>query len=274
MNRFVLTGATGYIGGALLPALVREGEVLAISRRPNEGRDAVWLQHDVVRPLAGMPELTGATVVHCAAEIRSSDAAAQRATNVEGTRNVLDWAVRHDARRIIVFSTGAVYGPRADRARESDPLHPLGDYATTKREAEDLCLAAPLPVVVFRLYFPFGGGGGIIDRVEHAVREGVPLRVHRDGAPRMTPTHVSDVVRATLAATADAFTPGVYNLCGDEVISFGEIVEAIEKSTSRRAVVERSAESPGDMMGDNARLRSTGWMPQVSVRAHLTRPMG
>lgn len=274
MNRFVLTGATGFIGGALLPALLRDGDVLAVSRRGIDAREPVWLQHDLVRALPDVPEFAGATIVHCAAAIRSPDAAVHHATNVEGTRNVLEWAIRHEARRIIVFSTGAVYGHRADRALESDPLRPAGSYANTKKLAEDLCRLSPLPVVLFRLYFPFGREGGIVHRIEQAIHGGFPLRIHRDGVPRMTPIHVDDVVRAVIAATAVPFPPGVYNLCGDEAISFGEIVQAVEKRASRQAVLERSDDGPGDMMGNNARLCSTGWAPQVSVRAYLARPVG
>jgi nucleoside-diphosphate-sugar epimerase len=266
MSRFLLTGARGYVGSALLPALLERGDVLAISRReaPNDG--AHWLRHDLASPLPQLPERTGATIVHCAGAIRSNDAEELRVANVEGMRNVLNWASRHESPRVIVFSTGAVYGYRdGQRAREDDPLQPSGHYATSKKLAEDVCGEYSIPVIIFRLYLPFGRGGGITQRVEDAVRAGSALQLHRDGAPRMTPIHLDDVVTAVLGATDDRFTPGIYNLCGDEDVSFGVIVEMTEQRLGLRATLEHTGESPGDMMGSNEKLRATGWRPRESV---------
>jgi nucleoside-diphosphate-sugar epimerase len=182
------------------------------------------IAHDLSQPLPPLPDFAGATVVHCAAEIRAGDWSAQWRGNVEATRHVLDWAVRHGSRRVVLFSTGSLYGFRPDRRMtEDDPLAPDGPYAHSKRLVETLAGAYAqqfgLAVVTFRLYFPYGGTpvAGMFRRIEQSVSSGDTLTINRGGAPRVTPVHVDDVSAAVLMGVSEAFPPGVYNLCGGGV---------------------------------------------------------
>ena len=77
----------------------------------------------------------------------------------------------------------------------------------------------------------------------------------------MTPVHVADVVDAVLHAMAPTFPTGCYNLCGDQDISFLELVRAMEARLDIAANLAHTHETSGDMMGDNAALRETGWQP-------------
>ena len=264
---FLVTGASGFIGSAVATALLDHGHVTGLSRR------SCAFTHDLVRPLPPRPQLKGAVVVHCAAEIHSTDWQQLWSSNVVATQNLLEWSRRHDVTRFILFSTGGVYGYQAGRRRpETDPVAPFGGYGHSKHLAELVCRAGAqlfgLEVVIFRLYFPFGADlrSGVFRRVADALRDGSPLRINKDGAPRMTPVHVADVADAVVRGIAPTFPAGCYNLSGDQDISFLELVRAMEARLGTAARLIDTHETPGDMMGDNTALRATGWRPRHRVQ--------
>src|SRR6185437_14629644 len=78
-------------------------------------------------------------VVHCAAALPLASPEEIHSTNVDGTRFVLESALRHCVARCINISSTAVYGiPDHHPIRESDPLHGVGAYGESKIEAERL----------------------------------------------------------------------------------------------------------------------------------------
>jgi nucleoside-diphosphate-sugar epimerase len=85
----------------------------------------------------------------------------------------------------------------------------------------------------------------------------------------MTPIHVADVTDAVIHAMAPTFPVGCYNLCGDEEISFLELVRGMEARCGLVANLDHTDESSGDVMGDNAALRRTGWRPRRGVNDFL-----
>jgi nucleoside-diphosphate-sugar epimerase len=274
--KFLVTGASGFIGGAVATALLDHGQVTGVSRSPRAPSGSCAIVHDLAQPLPPQPQLEGAVVVHCAAEVRSTDWRQQWSSNVVATEHLLDWSRRHAVARLILFSTGGVYGYHAGRRmRETDPAAPFDGYGHSKYLAEQVSRSYAdlfdLEVVIFRLYFPFGAGqrSGIFRRVADALHDGGRLRINHDGAPRMTPVHVADVVDAVLRSIAPTFPVGCYNLCGDQDISFLELVRAMEARLNITADLVHTHETAGDMMGDNTALRATGWRPRHRVHEFL-----
>ena len=134
---FLVTGATGYVGAALIESLTGLGKVTGLSRRPPAESDIAFMSHDIALPLPDCPALAGATVIHCAAEIRAADRQRHWDTNVIGTRNLLTWCGRHEVKRVVLFSTGSVYGyVEGQQIRHTDPLHPNGAYSENNHALE------------------------------------------------------------------------------------------------------------------------------------------
>lgn len=269
---FLVTGTSGFVGNAIAERLRRFGGVTGLSRRPHVVCDKASIAHDLADPMPSFPHLKQAVVVHCAAEIRSGEASAHWTSNYLGTHNLLTWAREHEVRRFILFSTGGVYGYcNGRRVRETDPTAPAGVYARSKFLAEIAARSHAelfgLDLVIFRLYFPFDNdrSSGIFRRVADSVRDGTPLRINRDGAPRTTPVHLADVVEAVARSAASDFPPGCYNLSGDKDVSFLDLVRGAEARLARRANLVWSNEPCGDLMGDNTALRRTGWRPTIDI---------
>jgi nucleoside-diphosphate-sugar epimerase len=171
--------------------------------------------------------------VHCAALSQPFGRRADfLATNVGGTRAVLDLATRLGVGRFVHISSPSVYFALRDHMdqREDQPLPPpFNAYAETKAMAEALVLAAPhLGPVILRPRGIYGAGDrSLLPRLLRAARSG-PLPLFRQGAARIDLTHVDDVVAAILAAlTVGAEAEGqTFNISGGEVLPIRQIAEA------------------------------------------------
>ncbi len=171
--RALVTGAAGFIGGHVVTALLSGGaEVRALDRRP--ARDAAWagsvefVRGDILDPDAVRRAVQGCdTVFHLAAvySFARGDAALMHAVNVEGTRNLLDAALRGPHRRIVHTSSCATCGPARGRAAtERDrppPLELRVPYKLSKLNGERLALDAAregADVIVVNPTVPVGPG--------------------------------------------------------------------------------------------------------------------
>ncbi|MDX1504037.1 MAG: NAD-dependent epimerase/dehydratase family protein [Thermoanaerobaculia bacterium] len=171
--RVLLTGATGFVGGHLLDALLARGDevrclVRATSSRANlEGREVEVAEGDLRDPASVARAAAGcAEVYHCAADYRLY---ARRPrdlyeSNVEGTRNVLAAAAEHGAERVVYTSSVGALGlePDGSPATEETPVSlddMVGHYKRSKylaeREAEAWA-ARGLPVVIVNPSTPVG----------------------------------------------------------------------------------------------------------------------
>lgn len=137
MSRFLVTGATGFLGRHLVRALVDAGHTvfaLVRSAAPDLPREAKQVVGDVEdrasvdRALAGMGTCDGA--FHCAGKVsrRPEDAEALHKVHVEGTKNVLDACIMHNVPRAVVASTSGTIavGDDPDRVYTEDDETPIG----------------------------------------------------------------------------------------------------------------------------------------------------
>lgn len=139
-ERILVTGSGGFIGGRIVEVLheLKPGSVRAGVRRWSSaariGRLPVEIVLcDVTSAQSVRAAMSGVdAVVHCAV----GDAA----TNVEGTRTVLDEAQRAGVRRVVHLSTVAVYGRQGGSLSEADPANPgSSDYGSSKARTEEIC---------------------------------------------------------------------------------------------------------------------------------------
>ena len=106
---------------------------------------------------------------------------------------------------------------------------PVNHYARTKRQAEEIVLAAPdIDPVVLRPRGLYGAGDRtLLPRLLQMARQR-PLPLFRDGKARIDLTYIEDVVDAVLAAlSAGSAAEGqIFNISGGEVVPVRRIAEA------------------------------------------------
>ncbi len=250
MANVLVTGAAGFLGQALVRALLARGErVRAFDLHPADllGEGLEWVSGDVRDAEAVRRACEGMEVVyHLAALIpqRKADAATMRAVNVGGTQNVLAGALAEGVRRVVYLSSAEVYGiPAEVPCRETTPLNPLGEYGHNKVAAEALCraaLARGLETVILRPPTIVGPGLrepfliGLLD----ALRRGRPITLLGKGENRFHFVHVQDVVSACLIAAEHPAAIGeAFNLASTAAMPIREMVErAIERTGSSARV--------------------------------------
>jgi nucleoside-diphosphate-sugar epimerase len=207
MDRALITGASGLIGGALAERLRREGvPTVGIARTPDPARGVV--HGDVTRPVDWEPHLEGGDVVfHAAAIVRmhGSDEAFWR-TNVYGTRQVLRTAARAGVKRVVVVSSVAVFGVDfPDGVDESWPVRPHpSPYVQTKIAAEQVALqahaAGEVEVVVVRPGDTYGPRSTTWTLGPLALQRAGLLVLPQRGRGILSPSFVDDVVEGLLLA--------------------------------------------------------------------------
>lgn len=153
----VLTGASGVVGKALLPALAEQELVCLVNRRTLDDGHAV-VRADVTQPRLGLDRAdyrqlarTADCVIHAAAVTDwAAPAERIRATNVAGTSNVLQLA-RDAGAPLYFLSTAFVTAIEPDAQLALAPEHIIVDYVTSKRDAERLVRESGLPATILRL---------------------------------------------------------------------------------------------------------------------------
>lgn len=173
--RTLLTGSSGWLGRFLAPLLRAHGhDVLGLDVAAGDDTQVIGSVADraLVERLFREHRFDG--VIHAAAlhkpDIERHPRQAFIDTNVAGTLNLLEAAVRHGVGRFVFTSTTslmitqAIRDERTDAAvwldEDSGPLSPRNIYGATKRAAEELCRLVHadhgLPVVVLRTarFFP------------------------------------------------------------------------------------------------------------------------
>jgi UDP-glucose 4-epimerase len=261
--RVLVTGAAGFVGGRLVPALDLAGhEVYALDRDAARVTHlpAVSVEHDLTRPIEPGTLPAVDAVVHLAqANVPLPEGAPSLLrVNAASTVDLLDHCRRSSAERFLYASTASVYGPGERPLSEDAPLAGSDLYAVTKIAGEQLvaCYREHFDTCILRLVAPYGPGqeARMIPRLIARVQDGKPVSLSPGGRPRMNPIHVDDAVRVLVAAL-ELEGHHVLNVAGDEVVSIRELAGLIGEVVGREPVFEEgSGGAAGDFVADTARL--------------------
>ncbi len=220
-----LTGASGFIGARLLPALLAEGHrVRCLVRRPLDLPGAETVTGDLANASALARLVEGADVVlHLAGAIKARDRAGFFRANVEGTRALA--AASTAVGRFVLLSSLAAREPQ------------LSDYAASKRAGEEALAAAfPGAWVVLRPAAVYGPGDRETLDFFKALSRGLAPRLGPASA-RLGLIHVDDVVSALLRALRPGGEWAAWEL--DDGVAAGhswaEMIAAGEAAVGRSA---------------------------------------
>ena len=274
-EKFVVTGGCGFVGHHIARLLAKSHKVLSIDciDAPDGNENIDYLKTDIRQPLPNISGYRYATVIHTAAIMNAKEVDQFWDVNINGTKNVLQWSAKSQAKHFIFFSSGAVYGYAENREmKETDGLNPIGAYGYTKWIGEIACrmysVLYDLPVSIFRLYFPYGPGqkSGIFPMIFRSATNNSSLTIKGGGSPSFRPIHIDDLVEAVCKAIDTAAGCRVYNLCGDQTVNFLDSVRLVENVLQRKITLVHSREKEGDLLADNSKIKQElSWYPRKKI---------
>jgi len=301
MSRILVTGASGFIGRAVVAAFGNDGHTLraAVRRPPDPGfADAVEVvRHgDLAQPVDWRPLLEGADeVVHLAgiAHIgRGVPAEAYDLVNRQATAQLAKAAAAAGVRRFVfVSSIRAQTGPAADHAlTERDEAAPADAYGRSKLAAEAAVRAAGVPFTILRPVALYGPGvKGNFALLARAAASPLPLPV-RDFANRRSMLGIDNFVSALRFVLAAPAAAGETYVVADPGIPprLSDVIGTLRQARGRRTLFlpmpTDYLEFPlrllgrsdlwhslgGNLRVDAGKLIAAGWQPAHDTRAGLT----
>jgi len=287
--RIFLTGATGYVGSAVLDALIRGGHDVTTLVRDNEkaahvrGRGA----RPVIGNLADPGSYRDATAAQDGYVHAAVDKASGRGPEIEkiAIETIIAAATRPHtagstapAQRFFIFTSGVwVLGSAPEPTAEDAPLNPIAmsSYRPAHEQFVLDAASAHLRTVVVRPGVVYGGGTGMVADIFKSATNGL-VRVVGDGSNRWPLVYERDLadLYARLVVNQDA--SGIYhaNDEGDERVN--DIVAAISpylpvRPDVRHVPIEEARTKMGpyadalalDQVVRSPRARALGWAPTL-----------
>jgi nucleoside-diphosphate-sugar epimerase len=238
--KVLVTGATGFIGRALIASLVEAGHEVTAFVRPTSSRAGLpesvqFSEGEMLNEASLKSAVQGQdAVIHIAAyfDFYPSDVDLLYRVNVEGTRNLMRACVDTSVSRFIYCSTTETIGPvRFPPGNEDTELRPQFDYAQSKIDAEcairEITDETGLAHVIIRPTGIMGEGDlYVMYEVAQELYEGKVFALPRNLSTQFMYTHISDVISGFVAAlTPMTVLNNTIILCPDESISWEEFLD-------------------------------------------------
>jgi dihydroflavonol-4-reductase len=244
--RYLVTGATGFIGPYLIERLVSRGDrcrclVRAVAKKNTlEKLGVEYVEGDITKPdsLRGVADGVDG-LFHLATLGHMSNFTVTEsmfdAVNVYGTVNILNECLRAGVSKIVHCSSVAAMGICADvPTNELSACHPHHPYGRSKLRAEQAVLRMAnekgMPVTIVRFSMVYGPGDrrDILRLTRLAKKSLFPKIGNR---PKLTPLlHVEDAVQGLLLAMENGRAGEIYLMTNRQSEPFDDIIRIIQKA--------------------------------------------
>lgn len=302
---FLVTGAAGFIGSRLAKALLDRGDRVvgidnfndyyAIHHKQRRLKDLTVNSQftfetldlkdaGAVKALVAAVKPTGFAHLAAMAAVRYSveHPLVYGTENVQGTLNLLDAARQLGRPRVVLASTGSVYGadtpvPFKETASADRPLAP---YPASKRAMELFAHSYhhlwKLPTTVvrfFNVYGPMGRPDMMPWQWSKMILSGETLKLYGGGNLKRDWTYIDDIVAGFMAALDKGLSWEIINLgCGNPVlnIDFVKTLERLLGKPAKWADTPTPASEPLITYADVTKAKTLlGYTPRVSVEEGL-----
>lgn len=294
--RILVTGGAGFIGSHLVDAFVAAGHQVSVlddlssGRRENLNPRARFYQLDVQDPAVAevfgreQPEV----LCHHAAQmdVRRSvaDPMFDARVNLVGLLNLMEHGRRNDLKRVLFASTGgAIYGEQETfPAPETHKTEPVSPYGVAKLASERYLffywVTYGISYAALRYANVYGprqnphGEAGVVAIFTEKLLRGEQPVINGDGRQQRDYIHVSDLVRANLAALTSEFV-GALNLGTGIETDVNALFHHLCKFCGSTASEQHGPAKPGEqrrsVIDSSLARRALGWQPQVSLEEGL-----
>ncbi|MEV4109025.1 SDR family oxidoreductase [Nonomuraea sp. NPDC049695] len=218
MARCLVTGATGYIGGRLVPELLAAGhEVRCMARSPQRLRDLPWaarthiVKADVTDPGQTRQALDGIEVAYYL--IHTMGGTGRFAENDRRAAETFAAAAERAGVRRIVYLGGLVPGGR------------LSPHLRSRAEVGEIFLRAGVPAVVLRAAVVIGSGSASFEMLRHLTERLPVMTTPRWVHSRTQPIAVRDVLRYLTAwASVPDEVNRAFDIGGPDVLTYADMM--------------------------------------------------
>ncbi|GAB4455068.1 MAG: SDR family oxidoreductase [Anaerolineae bacterium] len=297
--RFLITGGAGFIGAALANYLVQQGHAVRVLDDLSNGDPArldpavSFTRGDVEdKPKVWRLLSKVDCVYHLAARVSVPESVLYpreyNRTNVSGTVAIMEAMRDAGIQRVVLASSGAVYGEQAAARVEEGMLpNPASPYAASKLAAESYVRTIGqlwnIETVALRIFNAYGPGQPILPTYPPVIPQFLrqilqhgSLVVYGDGSQTRDFIYLDDVVRAlALAATADGINREVINIGTGAGTTISQLISVLENVTGQKAQRVTNPSSSGGVMAlvaDTARARGLlGFKAQTPLSEGLAR---
>lgn len=245
----LVTGATGFLGCALVAELIKRQQAVRVLARDDQkarqqfGDAVTIIPGDITDVEQVQQAVEGvSTIYHLAGRLYhpSIPEALYQQTHVEGTRTLLKACLgQAQLQRIVHASTTGVHGiTGATPAAEDAPFAPTNTYEATKLAGELLALRAyqkqGLPVTVIRPGLVYGPGDLHLLGFFVSIKKGL-FRVIDGGKALLHPVYIDDLITAfLLCAECPQAVGRSYNTAGEHPVSVRELATAIAHALGKK----------------------------------------
>jgi len=299
--RFLITGGAGFLGSALANRLAQDGHTVRVlddlsnGQREHLDETVAFTQGDVNNvPLLWSLLQDIDCVYHLAARVSVAQSILYprdyNAVNVGGTVSLMEAVRSTGVRRVILASSGALYGEQEEQpVHETDLPRPDSPYAVSKWAAEQyvqmIGALSGIETVVLRIFNAYGprqslpaSHAPVVPRFLYQVLTSGSVVVFGDGTQTRDFVYVTDVVKGMVNAAAIKAAVGqTFNLGSGQEISLNQLIEAIGPVTGKRVTPLYNRDKAGGvrrLVADISKARLIlGFQPQISLTEGLRRLM-
>lgn len=257
----VVTGASGFVGQALMKMLLESGfSVTGLSRRKMSGVTTVSSYADA-------PAHEGAVLVHLAQGRNTSDAFDDEDIELCRTLAAMPW------RHIVYASSAIVYGDAKDYLRRpEEEVSAFSDYSRVKLACEEIVSkVGGTSLRIGNLYGPGMGVDTVISAIVSQIPGEGPLKL-MDTLPIRDFLWIEDAVRCIVSA-CQVMPGAILNAGSGSGMAVGDVARlalTLAGESSRPVVGTASSGRPSCLMLDISKTRSVlNWSPEISISAGL-----
>jgi len=292
--KYLVTGGAGFIGSNLVDRLVSQNhEVIVIDnlfsgKEENLNPKAKFYNLDVCDFEKIKPVFSGVDYVfHLAAMPRVflsvKNPIETSKTNILGTINVFKAASESNVKRIVFYSSSAIYGNQKQTPlKETMAAFPMSPYALQKLVGEQTAKLFvdlyKIPIVCLRFFNVYGPRidfdsdyGLVIGKFLHLKLQNKPLTIFGDGSQTRDFCYVDDAVEASIRAMENDKLKGgeIINISGEESYSVNYLAKVIGGETIHLPARDGD---PIDARADtNLAKTILNWQPKTNLEDGIER---
>lgn len=297
--KFLITGATGFVGACLTRFLASKNKKVNILVR---NKKLNWRLNDIASKLTIFEsDLTNPSLSKVINRIKPDvifhlaaygtlphqvDVNQMININIRGTLNLINAVKKHKFKLFINTGSSSEYGVKPQPMQESDLSLPINDYGITKAAATMFCVkiaqTEKLPIITFRLFSPYG----YFEEKNRLIPSTI-LSILNRKAVKLTSSDsvrdfifIDDVISAYMKAIEIESAPGeIFNIGSGKETNIGKIIKIILKDVDYEVKInwgavqkqKRQVEPHHWQANITKAKRILGWQPQNDLYTGLTK---